>query len=125
MTELQGGNNTYSGGRAMCPTKEEITQWLWIVMGTEGKGGIFWSLNPRASGIESGEWALLDFQHQPTDRVTAVAEVGNCLKRHKPLFSEAKKLDPGISIVYIRESLWTETVVSQGTLLLRMVVPCV
>ena len=115
MTELQGGNNTYSGGRAMCPTKEEITQWLWIVMGTEGKGGIFWSLNPRASGIESGEWALLDFQHQPTDRVTAVAEVGNCLKRHKPLFSEAKKLDPGISIVYIRESLWTETVVSQGT----------
>lgn len=75
MTELQGGNNTYSGARAMCPTKEEITQWLWIVMGTEGKGGIFWSLNPRASGIESGEWALLDFQHQPTDRVAAVAEV--------------------------------------------------
>ena len=27
VTELQGGNNTYSGYKAFCPTKEEITQW--------------------------------------------------------------------------------------------------
>ena len=36
MTELQGGNNVYSGGVAMCPTPDEIMQWLWIVAGTEG-----------------------------------------------------------------------------------------
>ena len=36
MTELQGGNNVYSGGEAMCPTPDEIMQWLWIVAGTEG-----------------------------------------------------------------------------------------
>ena len=115
MTEVQGGNNTYSGNHAMCPTKEEITQWLWVVMGTESKGGIFWSLNPRASGIESGEWALLDFQHQPTDRVTAVAEVSRCLNQHKSIFANARKMNPGISIVYIRESLWTEGIVTQDT----------
>lgn len=33
---LQGGNNVYSGGEAMCPTPDEIMQWLWIVAGTEG-----------------------------------------------------------------------------------------
>jgi len=115
MTEIQGGNNTFSGNCAMCPTKEEIAQWLWIIIGTEGKGGIFWSLNPRASGIESGEWALLDFQHQPTDRVSAIASVSHCLNNNKELFYTAKKIDPGISILYIRESLWTEKIITQGT----------
>lgn len=115
MTELQGGNNTYSGAHAMCPTAGEITQWLWTVLGSEGKGAIFWSLNARASGIESGEWALLDFQHQPTDRVAAIAEVSKCVEQNKALISSAKCLDNKISLVYIRESIWTEDVVTQNT----------
>lgn len=41
MTEIQGGNNTYSGYKPFCPTKEEIEQWLWIIIGSGGKGGIF------------------------------------------------------------------------------------
>ena len=41
MTEIQGGNNTYSSKNPMCPTKEEITQWLWMIIGAEGKGGDF------------------------------------------------------------------------------------
>jgi len=115
MTEIQGGNNTFSGNRAMCPTKEEIAQWLWIIIGTEGKGGIFWSLNPRASGIESGEWALLDFQHQPTDRVSSIVAISKCLNQNKGLFYTAKKVDTGISLLYMRESLWTEKIITQGT----------
>ena len=55
MTELQGGNNLWSGYSPMCPTKEEIEQWMWTVIGTGGKGMIFWSLNYRSSGIEAGE----------------------------------------------------------------------
>ena len=108
MTEIQGGNNTFSGNRAMCPTKEEISQWLWIILGTEGKGGIFWTLNPRSTGGEAGEWSLLDFQHQPTDRVQAIASVSNCIQKNKTLFASAKKVDTGVSILYIRESMWTE-----------------
>ncbi len=114
MTELQGGNNTFSGMNAMCPTKEEIAQWLWTIIGSEGKGGIFWSLNPRASGIESGEWALLDFQSQPTDRVEAISELVKCINADEKLFSNLKKVDTGINLLYIRESQWTEDIITHG-----------
>lgn len=108
MTELQGGNNTYSGSQPMCPTAEEIRQWLWIVIGSGGKGSIFWTLNPRASGCEAGEWAMVDFLGQPTDRLTAAGDVAKTVNRHAPLFATAKPIDSGIDVLYTRESLWTE-----------------
>lgn len=114
MTELQGGNNTYSAQNPMCPTAEEITQWLWTIIGTAGKGAIFWSLNPRASGVESGEWALLDFQHRVTDRVQAIHEVSNCISENRGLFKHIKKHDSRVNLLYIRESLWTEKVLTEN-----------
>ncbi|MEN1783627.1 MAG: beta-galactosidase trimerization domain-containing protein [Bacteroidota bacterium] len=110
MTELQGGSNIYSGYNPMCPTPEEITQWLWLTVGAEGKGAIFWSLNPRASGIEAGGWALLDFQHQPTDRLLAVANVSKSIEKHKKIIAKAFKQDPKINLIYFKESFWTETI---------------
>jgi len=109
MTELQGGNNTYSGGTPLCPTKEEIAQWLWIIFATQGKGAIFWTLNPRASGIEAGEWALLDFQDNPSDRMTEAGQVAQTIQKNASLFAKAKKVDSHISILYARESLWAES----------------
>ena len=41
MTEIQGGNNIYSGYAPLCPTSEEISQWLWTIIGSGGKGGFF------------------------------------------------------------------------------------
>ncbi len=114
MTELQGGNNTYSGYDAMCPTKEEITQWLWTTIGTESKGAIFWSLNPRASGIEAGEWALLNFQDQPSDRMEAAAAVANTINKNEQLFASAKLVESGITILYVREALWVEKKLQTG-----------
>ncbi len=108
MTEIQGGNNTYSGMSPFCPTKEEITQWLWTTIGSESKGSIFWSLNPRASGIEAGEWALLTFQNKPSDRLTAVKNVANTIHKNEKLFRNAKIIDSGINLLYIHESLWAE-----------------
>lgn len=109
MTELQGGNNTYSGYHAMCPTKEEIAQWIWIVTATEGKGSMFWSLNPRSSGIEAGEWAMLDFQNKPTDRMLTASGVAATLNQHAALFANAKTLSNGINVLYIKQSLWAES----------------
>lgn len=108
MTELQGGNNTYSGYFPMCPTKEEISQWLWMTIGSQSKGAIFWCLNPRSSGIEAGEWAMLDFQNEPTDRIHAAKEVAEVIQNNSLLFSNAKVAESGINIIYIRESLWVE-----------------
>lgn len=114
MTELQGGNNTFSAHNPMCPTKEEVSQWLWTVIGSEGLGGIFWSLNARASGIESGEWALVDFQNKATERVTAIKNVSDCLKENKAVFQDIEKAETGINLLYIRESIWTENIITKG-----------
>ncbi len=109
MTELQGGNNTYSGYEAMCPTKDEISQWLWTTIGTGAKGAIFWCLNPRASGIEAGEWAMLDFQNEPSDRMKAASAIAGVIQSQASLFANAVVVESDINVVYIRESLWVET----------------
>ncbi len=108
MTEIQGGNNTYSARAPLCPTGNEIAQWMWTIIGSQGKGGIFWSLNPRSSGIEAGEWAMLDFQDQPSDRLLAAAEVIDVINSKPDLFRNARVYDTDINLIYIRESLWAE-----------------
>lgn len=108
VTEMQGGNNTYSGNKAFCPTSEEITQWLWTSIGAGSRGIIFWCLNPRSIGEEAGEWALLDFQNQPSDRMQAAARVSATLADHAGLFSNAVPVDAGINLLYAREALWVE-----------------
>jgi beta-galactosidase len=115
MTELQGGNNTYSGGVPMCPTKEEIAQWLWIITSTNGKGSIFWSLNPRSSGIEAGEWALLDFQDHPSDRMREASSIAETLNLHRELFEKSREVESDINILYIRQSLWAESKMVTGS----------
>ncbi|MFN2457536.1 MAG: beta-galactosidase trimerization domain-containing protein [Chitinophagaceae bacterium] len=114
MTELQGGNNTYSGYRPMNPTKEEINQWLWTTIGTESKGAIFWCLNPRASGIEAGEWAMLDFQNNPSDRMKAAATVASIINKNPQLFAQAKVHESGINVLYVREAMWVEKKLQTG-----------
>jgi beta-galactosidase len=114
MTEVQGGNNVYSGYAAMCPTREEIAQWLWTIVGSGGKGAIFWCLNPRASGFEAGEWAMLDFQDQPTDRLLAASAVAGTIAQHAELFRGAQPVDSGIAVLYAREALWVERQLQTG-----------
>ena len=114
MTELQGGNNTYSGYEPMCPTKEEIAQWLWTVIGSGGKGAIFWSLNPRSGGFEAGEWALLNYQNKASDRLVAATGVTKVLAAHPSLFAEAKPMVSKIHLLYSRESLWIEKKLQTG-----------
>jgi beta-galactosidase len=115
MTELQGGNNTYSGGAPMCPTREETAQWLWIIFAAQGKGAIFWTLNPRSSGIEAGEWALLDFQDNPSDRMKAASDVAAAVNRYPRLFESCREAESGIDILYVRQSLWAESKMATGS----------
>ena len=109
MTELQGGNNTYSGRKPICPTKEEIAQWLWINIGSGSEGGMFWCLNPRKSGFEAGEWAMLDFNNEATDRLLMASDVSRAIKSNEDFFSNYEVYDSGISVLYTRESLWVES----------------
>ncbi|HWW38648.1 beta-galactosidase trimerization domain-containing protein [Pedobacter sp.] len=108
MTELQGGNNIYSAFNPLCPTPEEIAQWLWITIGSGSKGSIFWCLNPRRSGFEAGEWAMLNYLNEPSYRMRAASEVIKVINEHADFFSEASVAESGIHILYTRESMWIE-----------------
>jgi beta-galactosidase len=108
LTELQGGNNLYSGGKPICPTKEETAQWLWTTLGCGAKGVIFWSLNARATIDEPGEWALITFQREASDRLVAAREVARTLKQNAALFANAKALRSGVTLLLSRESFWTD-----------------
>jgi beta-galactosidase len=113
MTEIQGGNNTYSAHTPMCPTAEEIAQWLWIVIGSGSKGALFWCLNPRSSGVEAGEWAMLDFQNNPSDRFITAAKIAQLVNDNEKLFSSTKYVNPNINVLYVKESMWVEEKLSR------------
>ncbi|NDP20054.1 MAG: hypothetical protein GZ091_03075 [Paludibacter sp.] len=108
LTEIQGGNNIWSGGKPMCPTKEEIEQWMWTIIGSGSKGMIFWSLNVRTGGIEAAEWGMLNLLNQPTDRLVTAGKVAGVLKNRQDIFSTATEHESGVSILYTRESFWCE-----------------
>lgn len=108
ITEMQGGNVTASGREVLCPTAQEITQWLWTGIAAGAEGVIFWTLNPRASALEAGEWAMLDFQGRPSDRLTAASEVARTAKAHRGFFREAAPVPSGITLLYNTESLRTQ-----------------
>ena len=108
MTEIQGGNNTYSSKYPMCPTAEEVTQWLWTIQGSGSKGSIFWCLNPRGSNTEAGEWGMLDFLNEPSDRLKAASKVIKAIHTDSVLFKNAVVAESGINILYTRESMWVE-----------------
>ena len=108
VTELQGGDVTYSGDHEMCPTKEEITQWIWTSIGCGAKGVVFWSLNSRAVGGEAGEWGMLNFQQQPSDRLKAASIAARELNKNREIYATAKPLVAPIYLLYSKESFWTE-----------------
>ncbi|MBO4447795.1 MAG: beta-galactosidase [Bacteroidales bacterium] len=116
ITELQGGNNTYSAFNPFCPTADEITQWMWTSITAGIDGLIFWSLNPRAVGGEAGEWGLVNFQNGPSDRLEAAREVIETIHGNPEFFSSIKPVDSGITLLYLRESLWAERKVQMGDL---------
>lgn len=105
ITELQGGNVTASGYTVLCPTAEEISQWLWTGVGAGAQGIIFWTLNQRAAVSEAGEWGLLDFQNGDSDRLVAASKVAGTLRDNASLMSGAAPVKSGINILYNNESL--------------------
>ena len=107
VTELQGGNNSYSGFNPMTPGKHEVAQWLWSSLFSGAEGIIFWCLNPRKAGLEAGEWSLLDFLDEPTDRLETSAEIARWLKASPEFANAAPQLAP-VHILYNRESMYLQ-----------------
>lgn len=99
VTELQGGNNIYSGTKPMNPTSAEIAQWVWTSIGSGADRVIFWLLNARRAGVEAGEWSLLDFQQQPSARLTTAASIARVIDAHQGFFAGSRPALPPITLV--------------------------
>lgn len=105
VTELQGGTNIFSGTDPLCPSKEDIAQWLWTCIGSGAEKIIFWTLNARSSVAEAGEWGMVTFQNEPTDRLTMSGNISKILLDEKGFFEKAKTVKSDINLIYSPESM--------------------
>jgi beta-galactosidase len=100
VTELQGGTNIYSGVNYLCPTGDEIRQWLWTSLGTGARSAVFWCFNARTGGFEGGEWGLLDQRGLPSERLQAAAEVARVIADNQALFDQSRPVEPEVWILH-------------------------
>jgi beta-galactosidase len=105
VTELQGGTNIFSGLNPLCPSGGDIAQWLWTCIGSGAKRTIFWTLNARASSDEAGEWGMVTFQNEPTDRLTMSGNIAKILLEENDFFEKAKAVTSDINLIYSPESM--------------------
>ncbi len=108
ITEFQGGNVIYSGKVPLCPTAEETAQWIWTGVGAGAQGVIFWTLNQRGSVKEAGEWGMLDYLKQPSDRLRAAAATAEAIGEHRDFFRDAEPLLSDITLLYNPETMWIQ-----------------
>jgi beta-galactosidase len=105
VTELQGGNNTYSGAKPLCPTEKDIAQWVWTSIGSGAERVIFWCLNYRAQAGEAAEWSLLDFQSRPSERIQTSANIAKTIGAESEFFKNAKPSKSGVYILLSPETM--------------------
>lgn len=105
VSELQSGNNIWSGAKPLGPKAEDIAQWTWTSIGCGAEKVIYWMLNNRTKGGESGEWSILDFQGNASDRLIMASKIAQTINKEKIFFSEAKPIERKVVILLSPESM--------------------
>ena len=105
VTELQGGNNLYSSTRPLCPTEQDIAQWVWTAVGSGAERVIFWLLNARAKAGEAGEWSLLDFQGRPSERLRTASRIARLIQDNADFFAGAKTVQAPVTVALSLETM--------------------
>ena len=105
VTELQGGNNIYSAVRPMDPTPADIAQWVWTSVGAGAERVIFWLLNARREGVEAGEWSMLDFNQQPSVRLTTAERIARIIDEHASFFDQARPVESPVTVILSLETM--------------------
>lgn len=100
VTEMQGGNVTMSGSRLICPSAWQTEQLLWTSIAAGAQGMMFWTLNPRRAVMEGGEWALVNYLFEPSDRLQAAASVASAVEANKQLFADAVPVASPLAVLY-------------------------
>jgi beta-galactosidase len=104
ISEIQAGNNIFSGNRLLCPTSNDIAQWTWTGIAQGAEKIIYWLLNSRPQGTESGEWAMLNTLNEPSERLQAATSVIDCVQKHKDFFETARPVESNVTVLLSPES---------------------
>jgi beta-galactosidase len=109
VTELQGGQNIFSGGAyPLTPTEQDIAQWTWVSIANNADKVVYWILNNRSKGFEVNEWSMLDFKGNPNERLKAAGQIANIISSNKDLFKETEKYSAPITILISLETMTHE-----------------
>jgi beta-galactosidase len=115
VTELQGGNNLFSGYEPMSVYKNDIAQWIWTGIMSGAERIIFWTLNQRGRGHETGEWGMITYQDEPTERLLMSKKIAKVVSDNNLIFKNSKPLKPVVTLLYSIKSMITlEKVMSNG-----------
>ncbi len=109
VTEMQGGPVTASGNTVLCPSPMEMKMNIWTAICSGMDGVLFWTLNARRSVQEAGEWALLEFTGDPSERMQAAAQTISEITEHKAFFDAAEPEKSEVAILYNKESFWIQS----------------
>lgn len=102
--EMQAGNNIFSGRSPICPTRDDLSQWVWSSIGTGARKIIYWSTNYRRQSGEAGEWGVFGFKGEDTDRSLLTKEINEVLGQHSDFFAESKPLLSNITLLLSPET---------------------
>ena len=104
VSEMQGGNNIFSGQTPICPDRNDLAQWVWSSIGTGARKVIYWSTNYRRQSGEAGEWGVFGFKGEDTDRSLVTKEINEVLEKNDSFFAESKPELESVTIILSPET---------------------
>ncbi len=117
--ESTGGPQYFSGGKSPFVAEMAtvtpgftvdagtITQLMLSYLAGGFRGVGMWSWNHRTAGWEAGEYALLDRNHQPTDRAIRAGRIGQAMvKYRRELWDSEKEPLVGVMWDWDNEAIW-------------------
>ena len=117
--ESTGGPQQFSGGKGWDRKGQEgtagytvnagtITQLLFSYLAGGFKGVGLWSWNYRRAGWESGEYALLDRNNEPSDRAILAGNIAKAADKYRDeLWKAHKEPYVGVFVNWDNEAIWS------------------
>ncbi|MBQ5647692.1 MAG: beta-galactosidase [Alistipes sp.] len=102
--EMQAGNNIFSGRTPICPTRDDLAQWVWTGIGTGARKVIYWSANYRRQSGEAGEWGVFGFKGEATDRSLVTKEINEVIEQNNDFFKSSKPELSNITLILSPET---------------------
>lgn len=104
-TELAAGPAIRSHATGYAVEPRELAQRVWTVLGAGAERAVLWLLNARWRSREPGEFALLDYRGEPTERLRILGSIGRLLAEHDDLFTAAEPVTADVTLVLSVESM--------------------